>query len=38
MNNNEPRTKKEQLIEFIKNLTTEECEILIKKLKEMEQP
>ena len=38
MNNSEPRTKKEQLIEFIKNLTTEECEIIISNLKKMEQP
>ena len=29
---------KEKLIEFIHNLTDEECEIIIKALKEKEQP
>lgn len=29
---------KEQLIEFIHNLTDEECEIIIEALKEKEQP
>lgn len=34
----EQTTTKEKLIEFILNLTNEECEIIINALKEEEQP
>ena len=35
---NDETSSKEQLIEFIHNLTDEECEIIIEALKEKEQP
>ena len=38
MTNKEPPNAKEKLIEFIKNLTDEECNIIISGLNKKEQP
>ncbi len=38
MTNTVPKTSKEKLIEFIKNLTDEECKIIISGLNKKEQP